>query len=82
MRSESDVGSQRSAWIDLAFCECFAFVGTGGSTMSVRMRLYCGSERRRSARSWPMKPAAPVINMLGILDAGVIRNNYSRILYI
>ena len=46
--------------------------------MSVRMRLCCGSERRRSARSWPMKPAAPVINMLGILDENVIRRNYSR----
>ena len=78
MRFESDVGSQRSAWIDLAFCECLAFEGTGGRIMSVRMRLCCGSERRRSTRSWPMKPAAPVINMLGILDENVIRRNYSR----
>lgn len=72
MRFESEVGSQRSAWIDLAFWECLAFDGTGGRIMSVRMRLYCGSERRCSARSWPMKPAAPVINILGIFDESVI----------
>jgi len=83
MRFESEAGSQRSAWMDLAFWECLAFEGTGGRIMSVRMRLYCGSERRRSARSWPMKPAAPVINMLGIFDESVIRSNYSRnVLYI
>jgi len=76
MRFESEVGSQRSAWIDWAFLECLAFEGTGGRIMSVRMRLYCGSERRRSARSWPIKPAAPVINMLGIFDESVIRSNY------
>lgn len=81
MRFESEVGSQRSAWIDLAFWECLAFEGTGGRIMSVRIRLYCGSERRRSVRSWPMKPAAPVINMLGIFDGSVISRNYSTRVY-
>lgn len=79
MRLESEVGSQRSAWIDLAFLGCFAFAGIGGRMMSVRMRLYCGSESRRSARSWPMKPAAPVIRILGILDENVIIRNYSEL---
>lgn len=53
-------------------------VGVGGRIISVRMRLYCGSERRRSARSWPMKPAAPVIKMFGILDEIVVEKDYSR----
>jgi hypothetical protein len=42
------------------------------------MRLYCASERRRSARSWPMKPAAPVIKILTIFGKKVIIIRYSR----
>ena len=68
IRLEREAGSQRSAWMDLAFLECFAFGGIGGRIMSVRMRLYWGSESRRSARSWPMKPAPPVIKTLGIVN--------------
>jgi hypothetical protein len=31
------------------------------------MRWFCGSWRRRAARSWPMNPAAPVMRILGIV---------------
>lgn len=67
MRVCSEEASQRSAWIARAFWGCAALGGIGGVMMSVRMRVYCGSRRRRSARSWPMKPAAPVMRMVGIL---------------
>lgn len=67
MREERELGSQRSALIARAFLGCTALEGIGGTMMSVRIRLYCGSRRRRSARSWPMKPAAPVMRMLGMM---------------
>ena len=67
MRFERDVASQRSAFIVFAFWGFLALWGIGGGMTSVRMRLYCGSERRRSARSWPMKPAPPVMRMFVII---------------
>lgn len=35
--------------------------------MSVRMSWWVPLERRRAARSWPMKPAAPVMRIFGIV---------------
>lgn len=67
MRLFRESASQRSALTVLAFEGFFDFGGTEGSKISVRMSLYWGSERRRSARSWPMKPPAPVMRMFGIL---------------
>jgi len=67
MRFSREEGSQRSAWMAFAFWGCADFGGMGGDMMSVRMRVFCGERRRRSARSWPMKPAAPVMRIRGIV---------------
>ena len=55
--------SLRSALMLFALLGCLAFGGMGGSIMSLRIILYCGSDSRRSASSCPMKPAAPVMRM-------------------
>lgn len=69
-RLESDSASQRSAWILVAFWGNLV-CGMGGFIMSVRIRRFweavSWSFRRCVARSWPMKPEAPVMRMVGIV---------------
>ena len=49
-----------------AFLGCVALEGMGGVTISVSMSSYWASRSKRSASSWPMNPAAPVMRTLGI----------------
>lgn len=54
---------KRSAFMVLAFWGFADPRGILGSNMSVRMRLFEGSERSSLARIWPMNPPAPVIRI-------------------
>ncbi len=66
MTRAREEGIVRLHSMDVAFAE-LGDEGIGGGVMSVRMRWFCGSWRRRAARSWPMNPAAPVMRILGIV---------------
>lgn len=68
-----DEGSHRSALMVMALDGFKDLSGMGGKITSVRISWYWGSESRRSARSWPINPAAPVMRTLGIVGGGVVK---------
>lgn len=55
--------ARRSAVTGCALLGYLEPFGIGGSITSVRVRVWEGSLRRSLARSWPMKPAAPVMRI-------------------
>lgn len=74
MRLASEAGSLRSACMGTTFSAFCTPGGMAGATMSVMTSRYSGCLARRAAvRRWPMKPAAPVMSIVLLSVAIVIR---------